>query len=284
MVRTLVVGAGAGGSIFINSILRNPSEIEIVGIVDGDRNKANSRLFDIPVVGTKEDIPALVKEFAIDQVTIAIPSLSPQELEGILDYCNQANVKVNQMPRIEDVLKGKLTVSRLRNIDVVDLLGREEVQLDRTKIAEQLENEVVLVSGAGGSIGSEICRQIAKFGPKTLILLGHGENSIYLIDKELKNLYGRTIEIIPVIADIQDRDRIFQVMEKYKPDHVFHAAAHKHVPLMEYNPHEAIKNNVHGSKNMAEAAKAAGVKSFVMISTDKAVRPTNVMGSTKRIA
>ena len=284
MVRTLVVGAGAGGSIFIDSILRQPSEIEIVGIVDGDRNKANSRLFDIPVVGTKEDIPALVKEFAIDQVTIAIPSLKPTELEGILEYCNQANVKVNQMPRIEDVLKGKLTVSRLRNIDVVDLLGREEVQLDRTKIAEQLENEVVLVSGAGGSIGSEICRQIAKFGPKKLILLGHGENSIYLIDKELKNLYGRTIEIIPVIADIQDRDRIFQVMENYKPDHVFHAAAHKHVPLMEYNPHEAIKNNVHGSKNMAEAAKAAGVKSFVMISTDKAVRPTNVMGSTKRIA
>ena len=283
-VRTLVVGAGAGGSIFINSIMRNPSEIEIVGIVDGDRNKTNSRLFDIPVVGTKEDIPALVKEFAVDQVTIAIPSLKPQELESILEYCNRANVKVNQMPRIEDVLKGKLTVSRLRNIDVVDLLGREEVQLDRTKIAEQLENEVVLVSGAGGSIGSEICRQIAKFSPKTLILLGHGENSIYLIDKELKNLYGRTINIIPIIADIQDRDRIFQVMEKYKPDHVFHAAAHKHVPLMEYNPMEAIKNNVYGSKNMAEAAKAAGVKSFVMISTDKAVRPTNVMGSTKRIA
>jgi FlaA1/EpsC-like NDP-sugar epimerase len=283
-VRTLVVGAGDGGRIFINSIMRNPSEIEIVGIVDGDKNKTNSRLFDIPVVGTKEDIPALVKEFAIDQVTIAIPSLKPTELEAILDYCNQANVKVNQMPRIEDVLKGKLSVSRLRNIDVVDLLGREEVQLDRTKIAEHLENEVVLVSGAGGSIGSEICRQIAKFCPKTLILLGHGENSIYLIDKELKNLYGRTINIIPVIADIQDRERIFQVMEKYKPDHVFHAAAHKHVPLMEYNPHEAIKNNVHGSKNMAEAAKAAGVKSFVMISTDKAVRPTNVMGSTKRIA
>ena len=283
-VRTLVVGAGAGGSIFINSIMRNPSEIEIVGIVDGDRNKTNSRLFDIPVVGTKEDIPALVKEFAIDQVTIAIPSLKPQELESILEYCNRANVKVYQMPRIEDVLKGKLTVSRLRNIDVVDLLGREEVQLDRTKIAEQLENEVVLVSGAGGSIGSEICRQIAKFSPKTLILLGHGENSIYLIDKELRNLYGRTINIIPIIADIQDRDRIFQVMEKYKPDHVFHAAAHKHVPLMEYNPMEAIKNNVYGSKNMAEAAKAAGVKSFVMISTDKAVRPTNVMGSTKRIA
>lgn len=284
MVRTLVVGAGAGGNIFISSILKHPSEIQIVGIVDGDLNKISSRLYDIPIMGTKKDIPALVKELAVDQVTIAIPSLKPAELESILDYCNQANVKVNQMPRIEDVLRGKLSVSRLRNIDVVDLLGRDEVQLDRTKIAAHLEKEVVLVSGAGGSIGSEICRQIAKFSPHTLILLGHGENSIYLIDKELKNLYGRTISIIPVIADIQDRERIFQVMEKYKPDHVFHAAAHKHVPLMEYNPHEAIKNNVYGSKNMAEAAKAAGVKSFVMISTDKAVRPTNVMGSTKRIA
>ena len=188
------------------------------------------------------------------------------------------------MPRIEDVMKGKLTVSRLREIDVVDLLGREEVELDKSKIAAQLEGEVIFVSGAGGSIGSEICRQIAKFSPETLILLGHGENSIYLIDKELNNLYGRTINIIPVIADIQDRERIFKVMAKYKPDHVFHAAAHKHVPLMEYNPTEAVKNNIYGTKNMSEAAKAAGVQSFVMISTDKAVRPTNVMGSTKRVA
>lgn len=283
-VRTLVVGAGAGGNMFISNILKHPGDIDIVGIVDSDSSKANSRLYDIQIMGKESDIPALVKDLSIDQVTIAIPSLKPEKLEKILDYCNQANVKVNQMPRIEDVMKGKLTVNRLRNIDVVDLLGREEVTLDKTKIAAQLEGEVILVSGAGGSIGSEICRQIAKFHPKTLILLGHGENSIYLIDKELRNLYGRTINIIPIIADIQDRDRIFQVMEKYKPSHVFHAAAHKHVPLMEYNPKEAIKNNIYGSKNMSEAAKAAGVKNFVMISTDKAVRPTNVMGSTKRIA
>ena len=283
-VRTLVVGAGAGGHIFISSIVRHPGDIDIVGIVDSDASKETSRLYDIPIMGTEKDIPELVNELDVDQVTIAIPSLKPEELERILDYCNQANVKVNQMPRIEDVLKGKLSVSRLRDIDVVDLLGREEVKLNKTEIAAQLEGEVILVSGAGGSIGSEICRQIAKFGPKTLILLGHGENSIYLIDKELKNLYGRTINIIPIIADIQDRDRIFKIMDKYKPDHVFHAAAHKHVPLMEYNPTESVKNNIYGSKNMSEAAKAAGVKSFVMISTDKAVRPTNVMGSTKRIA
>ena len=283
-VRTLVVGAGSGGNMFVSNILKHPGDIEIVGIVDGDPKKEMSRLYDIPIMGITKDIPELVKELNVDQVTIAIPSLKAAELELILDYCNQANVKVNQMPRIEDVLKGKLTVSRLRNIDVVDLLGREEVKLNKKKIASQLEGKVILVSGAGGSIGSEICRQIAKFGPQTLVLLGHGENSIYLIDKELKNLYGHKINIIPIIADIQDRHRIFQVMEKYHPDQVFHAAAHKHVPMMEYNPTEAVKNNIYGSKNMSEAAKAAGVKSFIMISTDKAVHPTNVMGSTKRIA
>lgn len=284
VVRTLVVGAGAGGNMFISNILKHPGEIEIVGIVDGDSRKATSRLYNIPILGTEADIPNLVKQMDIQQVTIAIPSLKPAELEEILDYCNQANVKVNQMPRIEDVMKGKLSVSRLRDIDVVDLLGREVVSLDKSKIAAQLEGEIILVSGAGGSIGSEICRQIAQFGPETLILLGHGENSIYLIDKELNTLYGRTINIIPVIADIQDRERIFKIMAKYKPDHVFHAAAHKHVPLMEYNPTEAVKNNIYGTLNMSEAAKAAGVKSFVMVSTDKAVRPTNIMGSTKRVA
>ena len=283
-IRTLVIGAGDGGNLFISNILKEPREVEIIGIVDGDPNKKHSYLFDVPILGSEEDIPELVKKYRIDQVTIAIPSIKGEQLEKILEYCNEADVPVNQMPSIEDVMKGKLSVSRFRDIDVVDLLGRKEVNLDKTKIASELEGQVVLVSGAGGSIGSEVCRQVAKFEPKQLILLGHGENSIYLIDKELRNLYGRTIDIIPIIADIQDRDRIFKIMERFKPDYVFHAAAHKHVPLMEYNPSEAVKNNVFGSLNMAEASLEAGVKNFVMISTDKAVRPTNVMGSTKRIA
>lgn len=283
-IRTLIVGAGDGGNLFISSLIKEPGEIEIVGIVDRDPGKKGSRLFDIPVLGVEGDIPDLVEKFQIEQVTVAIPSAKPDDLERILEYCAQVDVKVNQMPSIEEVLKGKLSVNRFREIDVVDLLGREEVQLDKSMIEEHLHGKIVMVSGAGGSIGSEICRQVAKFEPAKLILLGHGENSIYLIDKELKNLYGRAIEVIPVIADVQDRDRIFDVMAKFKPDQVYHAAAHKHVPLMEYNPKESIKNNVYGSLNMAEAAKANGVKSFVMISTDKAVRPTNVMGSTKRIA
>ena len=283
-IRTLIVGAGDGGNLLISNLIKEPGEVEIVGIVDGDIGKKGSRLYDIPVLGTEADIPKLVENMQIEQVTVAIPSAKPEDLEKILEYCAQVDVKVNQMPSIEDVLKGKLSVNRFREIDVVDLLGREEVKLDRSLIADHLHGKVVLVSGAGGSIGSEICRQVAKFEPAKLILLGHGENSIYLIDKELKNLYGRAIEIIPVIADVQDHERIFDVMAKFKPDQVYHAAAHKHVPLMEYNPRESIKNNVYGSLNIAEAAKAAKVKSFVMISTDKAVRPTNVMGSTKRIA
>ncbi|CZQ94123.1 polysaccharide biosynthesis protein [Trichococcus ilyis] len=283
-VRTLLVGAGEGGRLFISSLMHRPNEIEIVGIVDRDDKKRNYRLMGIPVLGREEDIPRLVAELEIDQVTIAIPSLKPKEMERILDYCNQVGVTVNQMPKIEDVMTGKLSVSRLRDIDVVDLLSREEVELNKELISENLKGKDILISGAGGSIGSEICRQVAKFEPRSIILLGHGENSIYLIHRELSLLYGKTIDIVPVIADVQDRKLIFEVMAHYRPEYVFHAAAHKHIPMMEWNPREAIKNNIYGTKNMAEAAKAAGVKSFVMISSDKAVRPTNVMGSTKRIA
>ena len=283
-IRTLVVGAGEGGSIFISSLMRRPNAIEIVGIVDRDESKQCSRLMDIPVLGKEEDIPDLVNELHVDQVTIAIPSLKASDMERILDICNQAGVKVNQMPKIEDVMMGKLSVNRFRDLDVCDLLGRDEVTLDNELICDKIKGRTVLISGAGGSIGSEICRQVARFEPATIVLLGHGENSIYQIHKELSGRYGNAITIEPVIADVQDRKRIFHVMEQYRPDYVFHAAAHKHVPLMEWNPLEAVKNNVFGSKNMAEAAKAAGVGSFIMISTDKAVRPTNVMGSTKRLA
>ncbi|MEG0268086.1 MAG: nucleoside-diphosphate sugar epimerase/dehydratase [Carnobacterium sp.] len=283
-IPTLVVGAGHGGSIFVRSLKRNDSDVKVVGLIDDDASKQHMLLYGVPVLGQIADIPLLVKQHRIEQVTIAIPSLDPKEYERILDLCNQEDVAVNQMPSIEDVLQGKLSVSQFREIDVVDLLGRDEVKLDMHQISTKLSGKTILVSGAGGSIGSEICRQIARFSPKRIVLLGHGENSIYLIDKELKNKFDNAMEIIPVIADIQDRKRIFHIMEEYKPDRVYHAAAHKHVPMMEYNPREAVKNNIYGTKNMAEAAKAAGVNSFVMISTDKAVNPPNVMGATKRIA
>ncbi len=283
-IKTLVVGAGEGGSIFLRNTQKNSKDIQIIGVVDKDPTKLNTYLHDVPVVGLVTDIPKIVNEYDIKQITIAIPSLQPQEYEEILDICNAISVKVNLMPSVEDVLNGKLSVSRFREIDVVDLLGREEVQLDMEQISKKITGKTVLVSGAGGSIGSEICRQIAKFEPKKMILLGHGENSIYHIHQEMTKSYQKIMEIIPVIADIQDRERIFEVMKEYQPAQVYHAAAHKHVPMMEYNPIEALKNNVYGTKNMAEASKAANVGSFVMISTDKAVNPPNVMGATKRIA
>ncbi|MFL2145247.1 polysaccharide biosynthesis protein [Desemzia sp. FAM 24101] len=282
-VRTLIVGAGQGGSLFVKSLQRHDYEVELIGIIDDDLAKQKMTLYGVPVIGKVEDIPELVKLHEIEQITVAIPSLAPQELNDIVEVCAETKTKVNQMPSVEEVVLGKYEVNKFKEIDVVDLLGREEVQLDMETIAEQLSGQTILVSGAGGSIGSEICRQIIRFSPKRILLLGHGENSIYLIHKELTNLHTST-EIVPIIADIQDRERVFKVMEQYKPDRVYHAAAHKHVPLMEYNPTEAIKNNVFGTKNMAEAAKAANVQSFVMVSTDKAVNPPNVMGSTKRIA
>ncbi|TFI75719.1 polysaccharide biosynthesis protein [Carnobacterium divergens] len=283
-IKTLVVGAGEGGSIFLRNTQKNTTDLKIVGVVDKDPTKLNTYLHGVPVIGLVTDIPEIVNEYGIKQITIAIPSLQPQEYEEILDICNAISVKVNLMPSVEDVLNGKLSVSRFREIDVVDLLGREEVQLDMEQISKKLTGKTVLVSGAGGSIGSEICRQVARFAPKRMILLGHGENSIYHIHQEMTKSYQQTIEMVPIIADIQDRERMFEVMKQYEPDRVYHAAAHKHVPLMEYNPKEAVKNNIYGTKNVAEAAKSAGVGSFVMISTDKAVNPPNVMGATKRIA
>lgn len=283
-IRTLIIGAGEGGNIFIRRLKQNLNEIKIIGILDDDHFKHKTRLYDIPVLGSISDIPDLVDIHQIQQVTIAIPSLKPQKYEEILGVCKNLNLKLNLMPSIEDVLQGKLSVSQFKEVDIVDLLGRKEVKLNIQQILSELANKTILVSGAGGSIGSEICRQIAQFTPKRLILLGHGENSIYQIDRELKSLYHKKIEIIPVIADVQDRTCIFETMQKYQPNRVYHAAAHKHVPMMEYNPKEAVKNNIYGTKNMADAAKATGVTSFVMISTDKAVNPPNVMGATKRIA
>ncbi|WP_423188932.1 polysaccharide biosynthesis protein [Alkalibacterium sp. f15] len=283
-LRTLIVGAGAGGGLFIKNLQRNP-EIEFVGIVDDDSNKKHTTLYGVPVLGKISDIEKLVDAYDVDQVTIAIPSLSTKDLERIVSYGNTLHIKINQMPSVEDIVQGTYEVREFKKIDVTDLLGRDEVKLDMEKIATQLSGQTILVSGAGGSIGSEICRQIIRFSPKRILLLGHGENSIYLIHRELKPIADKNdVEIVPVIADIQDRDRIFKVMAQYKPDRVYHAAAHKHVPLMEVNPTEAVKNNVYGTKNMAEGAKAAGVQTFVMVSTDKAVNPPNVMGATKRIA
>ena len=283
-VRTLVVGAGSGGSLFVNTVLSGKSDIEIVGIVDADPNKLGTYIHGVKVLGNRNDIPGIVENYGVEQVTIAIPSLKGAEREKIVEICNNLHVTVNSMPSVEDVVVGKISTQQLREIEIADLLGRKEVILDQSEFNRYFTGKTVLVTGAGGSIGSEICRQIAKFHPTRLLLLGHGENSIYLIHRELINRYGDRIEFLPLIADIQDRELMFEIMKEYKPDLVYHAAAHKHVPLMEANPKESVKNNIFGTKNVAEAAKAAGVAKFVMVSTDKAVNPPNVMGATKRVA
>lgn len=282
--KTLVVGSGDGASLFIKTAQQKSKDLKIVAIVDDDKNKQNTYLHGVKVVGTTDQIPEIVGNYEVEQIVIAIPSLAPDDYERIIEYCQQTEVKVNAMPKYEQVITGKLSVSKLQEIDIADLLGRKEVKLDQQSLKSNLKCKTVLVTGAGGSIGSELCRQIAQFCPARLLLLGHGENSIYLIHKELSSRYKDDIELIPIIADIQDRERIFHIMETYRPDRVYHAAAHKHVPLMEYNPTEAVKNNIYGTRNVAEAAKAAGVAKFVMISTDKAVNPPNVMGATKRVA
>ncbi|MCM3179155.1 polysaccharide biosynthesis protein [Cytobacillus horneckiae] len=283
--RALIVGAGAAGTMLVKQLKNNrDTGILPVAFIDDNPTKYKLQIYGIPVVGNSQAISNTVEKLRIDKIIIAIPSLSKEEMQKIFDECAKTKAKTVKMPRIEDIMLGKLSVNQFRDVQVEDLLGREPVELDIESISKTIKGKTILVTGAGGSIGSEISRQICKFQPSKILLLGHGENSIYQIDMELKNQYKDEIEIIPVIADIQDRERIFETMDRYKPHVIYHAAAHKHVPLMEYNPKEAVKNNILGTRNVAEAADTFSVDTFVMISSDKAVNPTNVMGSTKRIA
>lgn len=286
--RTLIIGAGSAGKLLLHSFKQstNSTDIKVVGLIDDHPDKQQVWLNGVKVLGTTKALEKIISEYHVEMITLAIPSLKPLQLNALLHELAALPVEVNSMPAIEEVARGNLTVSKMKKIDIADLLGREEVQLELQRLQEQLHNKCILVTGAGGSIGSEICRQIIRFQPKQLILLGHGENSIYQINSELRvHIKENALPILtPVIADVQNREQMFEVMGKYQPDLVYHAAAHKHVPLMEKNPTEALRNNVYGTLNVAEAAKHHNVQTFVMISTDKAVKPTNVMGASKRIA
>ncbi|OZM56400.1 hypothetical protein CIB95_11540 [Lottiidibacillus patelloidae] len=285
--RTLIVGAGSAGTMVARQLLsagNGESNLYPVAFVDDDAKKHRLEIMGIPVVGGVESIEEAVKEYDIDNIVIAIPSLSRSEINDIFKACANTDAQTQILPMIEDIMTGKVSVNQVRDVQVEDLLGRKPVELDIASISDSLTGKTILVTGAGGSIGSEICRQVAKFSPEKLILLGHGENSIYSIEMELLESYKGQFEIITEIADVQDREKMFTVLEKHKPNVVYHAAAHKHVPLMERNPEEAIKNNVIGTKNVAEAADNASVETFVMVSTDKAVNPTSVMGASKRLA
>lgn len=282
--RTLVVGAGDAGAMVVRQLNspHNTSELQPVALVDDSHVKQNMSIYELPVIGRIDDVPEIVKKENIEHIVIAIPSLHKSELKRIIEICSSTGAKVQQIPKIEDIMTGKVSVSNLRNVEVEDLLGREPVKLDTAQIKDSIAGQTVMVTGAGGSIGSEICRQLTQFKPEKLILVGHGEYSIYQIHMELKDNKG--IEIIPVIGDVKDKARMRMIVAEHRPSKIYHAAAHKHVPLMEYNPHESVKNNVIGTKNVAEAAAEFKVKTFVLVSTDKAVNPTNVMGASKRIA
>ena len=282
--RTFLIGAGDGGALFMNSYQHPTSDLELVGILDNDEKKRGQKLGKIPVLGSYDDLPELAKRYRVEKVVVAIPSLDPSEYERILQMCNHTGLKCYKMPMIESVVQGiQPQAGGFQKIDITDLLGRKEIRLDESHLGSEITGKTILVTGAGGSIGSEICRQVSRFNPERVILLGHGENSIYLIYHELIRKF-QEIDFVPVIADIQDYDRLLQVFEQYEPAIVYHAAAHKHVPMMERNPKEAFKNNILGTYNVARAVDAARVPKMVMISTDKAVNPPNVMGATKRVA
>lgn len=283
--RVLIIGAGAAGTMLLRSLKRNSSEYQVVAFVDDDRKKQHLKIVDANVCGTTKDISRIVEAKGIEEIILAIPSLSKKEVQEIYTRCGDTKATIKIMPKIEDVMTGKVSVNDMQEIKIEDLLGREEVKLDMQALSNNLTDKTILITGAGGSIGSEIGRQVAQFQPQKVILLGHGENSIYKVHLELsEKTEHKKVEFVPIIADVQDRERIFEVVKQFQPDVIYHAAAHKHVPMMESNPREAVKNNIFGTKNIAEAAHTFGVSNFVMISTDKAVNPPNVMGATKRIA
>lgn len=283
--RTLIVGAGSAGTMVVRQLLRDrQTNLVPAAFVDDDHRKHRLQLLGIPIVGPIDGIEQVIKAHQIHHIVIAIPSLSREALDRIYTLCEGTGIRTQILPRIEQLILDKGPMPKLQDIQPEALLAREPVTLNTEEIASSITGKVVLVTGAGGSIGSEICRQLIPFKPSQLLLLGHGENSIYSIEMELRESADPDIKIVPLIADIQDRDRIFHIMDQYRPAVVYHAAAHKHVPLMEANPREAVKNNVIGTKNVAEAAAKSAVETFVMVSSDKAVKPTSVMGATKRAA
>jgi FlaA1/EpsC-like NDP-sugar epimerase len=282
--RVLLIGAGHAAEAVLREINRMPEErYRVVGMVDDDPSRQHLVIHGVPVLGVTNDIPRLCEEHEVDEIIISIPSATQKELRRIIDLCSGTNLEFQSLPSVGDLIDGRVTVSQIRPVDIEDLLGRESVKLDNAAIGRFVQNRRVLVTGAGGSIGSEMCRQMARFAPSQMILVEQAETPLFDIENELKKLECN-VDVTACVCDISDRDRVMRVWEQFRPEVVIHAAAHKHVPMMERNSCEAIKNNVLGTKNVADASCQTGVAEFVMISTDKAVNPSSVMGATKRIA
>jgi FlaA1/EpsC-like NDP-sugar epimerase len=281
---TLFVGAGRIGALAVRDVIgRADAELEVKGFVDDDRRKKGGSVSGVKVLGTTDDLARLVDELNIEQVVIAIDQAQGKDIRRVLDVCRDIPVKARIVPSLHEIIHGRVQVSRIRDVQIEDLLGRETVQLDDENLHEFLSGKVVMVTGAGGSIGSELVRQVAEFDPKLILLVERTEFVLFQIERELVKNFPET-RFVPLIADIGDAPRMREIFAEYKPAVVFHAAAHKHVPLMETNPTEAIKNNVLATQTIGKLAGEFGVKDFVLISTDKAVNPTSVMGASKRIA
>ena len=281
--RIMIIGAGAAGQMIVKELL-NSQELhtKICCFIDDNKNKKGWMMEGIPIVGGRYDIPAMVKKYKINHIIYAIANAPAQDRKEILHICNETGCRLQRMPGIYQLINGEVKVNQLRNVDILDLLGREQHKIDNTEVFELLSGKTVLVTGGGGSIGSELSRQIAKANPKLLVIFDIYENNAYEIQQELVKKHPE-LNLKVLIGSVRNTKRINDVMQTYRPDVVFHAAAHKHVPLMEDSPNEAIKNNVIGTYKTALAASDAGVKRFVLISTDKAVNPTNIMGASKRL-
>ncbi len=281
--RVMLVGAGEAGHILARELLTSRKiDAKLCCVIDDDENKWGKYFEGAPIVGGRAEIPSAVRNEGITQILVAMPSASPEDLSTILNICNSTGVHTRTLPGVYQFVTGEVSLSNVRDVQVEDLLGRAPVQLNTLVLDGFISGKTVLVTGGGGSIGSELCRQIAKRAPKRLIILDIYENNAYDIQQELRRTYGGKLDLCVVIASVRDKERIYELFDELRPDIVFHAAAHKHVPLMESCPAEAIKNNIFGTYHVVRAAEKYGVKKFVMISTDKAVNPTNVMGATKR--
>ena len=283
LTRVLVIGAGDVGEGVIRELYRLPVErYHVVGLIDDDPRKRGIRIHGVPVLGGVDDLAEVAEKQNAEEVVIALSRPARVELRRIIEVCKGQRLTFRIVPGVADLIEGRLDVSRLREVDINDLLGREPVALDTEDIGQFVTGKVVLVTGAGGSIGSELCRQVVAFRPRRLVLLEQAENNLFYIDRELRRAHPG-LDLVPVIADICDRERLATVFRNFRPNVIFHAAAHKHVPMMELNPGEAIKNNIFGSRNVVDMAREVEADALVLISTDKAVNPTSVMGCTKRI-
>jgi FlaA1/EpsC-like NDP-sugar epimerase len=284
-IKVMIVGAGDAGSMVIREMQMHEgfSYMPVI-VVDDDKRKHRAKIHGVPVKGGKNKITELVEIYNVSEIIIAMPSATKQVRSEIINICKQTKCKLKTLPGMYELINDKVTIRKIRNVSIEDILGRDEVKLNTEEISDYIKGEVILITGGGGSIGSELCRQIARFNPKKLLILDIYENNAYDLQNELRYIYKDELDFEIIIASVRDKARLREIFDKYKPTVVFHAAAHKHVPLMESNAVEAIKNNIFGTLNVAQCADEFGVKRFVLISTDKAVNPTNVMGATKRVA